>query len=284
MFRGIALLVIPCALALYAGCGPKSKSPGVTAAPEEVIPETWSGVSFEGELGELDNTFEVASDAGARCDSLMRLEPLAMMGRLEEDQIICLDHAIRHEDRQTEKDSISRVLMADAWAKGDMHRWEGAVRRHLEEIDRSDPNLCFLFALHLAKQGYHSGYEAIRYAELALENRRQWGPEEHATRVNSLFKIRAVAAQELWYHYEDVFLVNKNPEIMSQVDKWRANAKSMAREWLEWAHKADEEYVTAYDMCVSAAGTLDFCEIGFDDDQEGAPADAGDANGPQDAG
>lgn len=284
MFRGIGLFIVPCALALYAGCGPKGKSPQVAAAPEEEIPETWSGVSFEGELGELDNTFEVASDAGVRCDDLLRLEPLAMMGKLEENQIICLDHAIRHEERQTEKDAISRVLMADAWAKGDMHRWEGAVRRHLEEIDRSDPDLCFLFALYLSKQGYQSSYEAIRYADLALENRQNWGPEVHATRVNTLYKIRAVAAQELWYHYEDVFLVDKNPEIMAQVDKWRANAKVMAREWLEWAYKAHEEYNTAYDMCVSAAGTLDFCEIGFEVEEEGTPADAGEANGPQDAG
>jgi hypothetical protein len=270
---------------LYAGCGPKGKSPEVAAAPEEVIPETWSGVSFEGELGELDNTFTVASDAGAQCTQLIRLEPLAMMGRLEEDQIICLDHAIRHEERQTEKDSISRVLMADAWAKGDMHRWEGAVRRHLEEIDRSDPDLCFLFSLHLSKQGYQSGFEAIRYAELALENRRAWGPEVHATRINSLHKIRAVASQELWYHYEDVFLVNKNPEVASQVDKWRASAKSMAREWLEWAHEAKEDITTAYDMCVSAAGTLDFCEIGFElEEQPGAPADAGGANDSNGAG
>lgn len=272
MIRRVTWLAICGAALLALGCGPKDKAPQNAVTAQEDLPDEWSGVSFDEELGAMDDGFAVAADDSA-CGNLLELEPIAMLGRLTEEQIVCLDHRVRHEARQTNKDKISRVLMADAWAKGDRHRWEGAVRRHLEEIDQSDPDLSYLFALYLSKQGFQAGYEAIRYAELALENKDQWGPEQHAERVEALYKVRALAAQALWYHWEDEFLHDKSRNTSDQVDKWRANAKSMAKEWLSWAYLSGEPWHVAYDMCVSAAGTLGYCDIGFEGaaQADGAP-------------
>ncbi|MBW1878292.1 MAG: hypothetical protein JRJ84_08025, partial [Deltaproteobacteria bacterium] len=44
------------------------------------------------------------------CDNLVRLEPSAMMGRLTNEQIACLEASLAEADKQTTKDKISRVL------------------------------------------------------------------------------------------------------------------------------------------------------------------------------
>jgi len=259
MTRWLPMLVI----ALGAGCGPKAKAPVIPTAPQVTIPKTWEGVSFDSELKSLGTDFKEATDAGQNCGDLLALEPVAMTGKLTDDQITCLDHALRLSQKQTTKDTISRVLMADAWAKHDMHRWEGAVRRHLEQIDRSDPDLSYLFSVYLSKTGWPDAYEAIRYAEIALENKDKWGPEVHAERVGTLMKVRALAAQDLWHHYEDEMLRNRTKETSDKVDQWRANTKAMAREWLAWANDAGQDVVVPYQICVSAAGTVDYCDVGF---------------------
>lgn len=273
MIRIVLAITIPLVLV---GCGPKSQAPSAAAA-REPIPETWSGVSFDDDVSSLSDEVQVA-DPTTECSNLLRLEPAAMMGQLTDAQITCLDRALRLSPRQTDKDHISRVLMADAWAKKDMHRWEGAVRRHLEEIDRSDPDMAYVFSLHLAKGGVPEAFEAIRYAEVALDNKSAWGPEEHAEKVSKLLKARAKCAEKLWLYYENRLLTDKNPENTSQAERWRAQTKSMAREWLQWAHNAGEDVEAAFHMCVSAAGTMNYCQIGFGDDEEGtdapAPADA----------
>ena len=52
--------------------------------------------------------------ATARCGDLVALEPAAMMGKLKDGEIRCLDEQLRDAEKQTVKDKISRVLMADA--------------------------------------------------------------------------------------------------------------------------------------------------------------------------
>ncbi len=257
------VLLVPLVLPAVGGCGGARSRAAGPVRPEVAIPTEWSGVSFDEEVGLLDTSFEPASNAGEDCGNVYALEPVAMQGALTDAQITCLDHALRLSSRQTTKDTISRVLMADAWAKGDKHRWEGAARRHLQEIDQSDPDLAYVFAIHLSKKDVGSAFEAIRYADLALEKSDQWGPEHHAERVNTIYKLRALEAQSLWHYYEDEMLADRSPEVLEQVDRWRAAAKSMSREWLEFAYAAGADVVIPYEVCVSAAGSLGYCDIGF---------------------
>jgi hypothetical protein len=196
----------------------------------------------------------------AKCGDLVSLEPNAMMGKLTDPQIRCLEEALHNAEKQTTKDKLSRVLMSDAWAKGDAHRWESIVRRHLEEIDRSDADLCYKFSKYLSERGPEYSDETMHWAEVALENRHQWTGDTHISRVNSLYKIRAVAAQDKWTYLEDKYVREPSDELAVEKDKARNQAKTLAREWLEYAKQAGKDPTTALQLCISAAGTAEFCE------------------------
>lgn len=198
--------------------------------------------------------------ATAQCGDLVAMEPAAMLGKLKDGEIRCLDDKLRESDKQTVKDKISRVLMADAWAKQDMHRWEAVVRRHLNDIDRSDADLCFKFAKQVSSHGPTSADETMHWASIALENRTQWTGDTFVSRVNALYKLRAVTAQEKWTYLEEKYVKTPGEELRTEKDRARNDAKTLAREWLEYAKSAGKDPTTAMQMCVSAAGTSEFCE------------------------
>ena len=58
------------------------------------------------------------------CDVPTKLEPKAMLGKLTKGQINCLEERLNKESKQTSKDKISRILMANAYASGDKRTWE----------------------------------------------------------------------------------------------------------------------------------------------------------------
>jgi hypothetical protein len=200
--------------------------------------------------------------ATGKCGELVQLEPAAMMGKLKDGEIRCLEDSLRNAEKQTIKDKISRVLMADAWTKGDAHRWESIVRRHLNEIDRSDADLCYKFAKQLSDRGPEYSDEVIRWSEVALENRTQWVGDTHISRVNALFKLRALAALHLWEYAEKKYTENQSDDTQKTKENARNLAKTNAREWLEYARSAGKDVTTAMQLCVSAAGTEDFCKQG----------------------
>ena len=78
---------------------------------------------------------------------------------------------------------------ADASDNGE---WARLMRRHLEEIDRSDPDMCFKYALHLSKnRGTSSAYGVIRWSESALERKSRWSGPTYTRRVYDLHKLRS---------------------------------------------------------------------------------------------
>ena len=56
----------------------------------------------------------------------------------------------------------------------DTERLGVLLGRHLQEIDRSDPDLCFKYSLTLARKGIDHAEETIRWADYALENKQEW--------------------------------------------------------------------------------------------------------------
>ncbi len=198
--------------------------------------------------------------ATAQCGDLIKLEPAAMMGKLSDAEIRCLDKQLRDAERMTVKDKISRVLLADAWAKQDEHRWEGVARRQLEEIDRSDPDMCYKFALYLSGKGPDRMDEALKWANVALENRSMWTGDLHVKRVYSLYKLKALAAQKNWGYLEDQLAKSPSVEAEDAVREMRNLTKTLSREWLEYARSAGKDPTVAMNLCVSAAGTSGFCD------------------------
>jgi hypothetical protein len=172
--------------------------------PEESSSAGFGGGFVEIDMSEEEEELDAASydeltRTTAECGDLLKLEPSALLGQLTETQIRCLDDALKTAERQTVKDKINRVLLKDAWAKGDEHRWEAIAMRHVTEINRSDPDMCYKLASYLVYRGPERMDEAMKWADTALENRSQWEGDEYVKRVYTLFKYKTMAAEILFY-------------------------------------------------------------------------------------
>lgn len=185
-----------------------------------------------------------------------------MMGQLSSGQVKCLEGRIATESAQTTRDKVSRLLISNAYAKGDKSEWEKLVKRHLEDIDRSDPDMCFNYALQLSRGGVSRAQGVIRWADYALENKSKWTGNTYKSRVFSLMKIKAEAAAKLWQAAEAEYASSHTEEAEASAAKYRGMAKEYAREWLDYAKASAQDTKTAMAMCVSAAGSPDFCQGG----------------------
>jgi hypothetical protein len=245
--------------------------------PDEVVaaanaaPEEWVGFDFAAETTALSalDTVELAGSTDSTCTKLIALEPRAITGNLETAHVDCLERRLRHEDRQTTKNKISRLLMADAWSKKEILRWEATVKRHLEEIDRSDPDLCYMFARHQAKYGAERVDSTMKWANAALANSLNWEGATRVDRVLALHRINALAAEDKWYTSEDAFQQSRSSETMLGAEFWRNQTKSYAREWLEFADRSERDTEIPYRLCLSAAGAHDYCLISSAKENEG---------------
>lgn len=247
------------ALLVVVGCKKKPANDFGDSATD-VTDGGFVAISMDDEADDLDAMFgSELMTATAQCGDLIKLEPAAMMGKLSDAEIRCLDDQLRVAERMTIKDKISRVLLADAWAKQDEHRWEGVARRHLEEIDRSDPDMCYKFALYLSEKGPDRMEEALKWANVALENRSQWTGDLHVKRVYALYKLKALAAQKNWTYLEEQNAKAPSAEAEEKVAEMRNLTKTLSREWLEYARQAGKDPTLAMNLCVSAAGTAEFC-------------------------
>lgn len=257
MQRGFLLSTV---ILLAFGCG-KAKQPASSSDGTAGFSGTFVEISLDEEAESLDEMFgSELMVATAKCGDLVKLEPDAMMGRLKEPEIRCLDGSLRDAERQTVKDKISRVLLADAWAKGDEHRWEGIARRHLEEIDRSDPDMCYKFAKYLVDTGPENMDECMKWADVALENRSRWTGDLHVKRVYALYKLKATAAQKKWGWLEEKYTDAPSEQLDDEKKEARNLTKTLAREWLEYARSSGKDPTMALQLCSSAAGTTDFCD------------------------
>ncbi len=199
------------------------------------------------------------------CGDLIKLEPSSMLGQLTDPESRCLHGALREAERQTAKDKISRVLLTDAWAKGDEHRWEGIARRHLEVIERSDPDMCYKFAYYLASRSPDRMDEAMKWAQIALDNRNRWEGDLHVTRVYALHKLMTRAAVKKWSWLENEHVRTPSEASMTAAAEARNEAKTVAREWLDYARRSGMDETAALQMCETTSGTIDFCSPGIEE-------------------
>ncbi|MFT5586437.1 MAG: hypothetical protein ACI9VR_004036 [Cognaticolwellia sp.] len=196
------------------------------------------------------------------CDNLVTLEPSALMGKLNDGQKSCLEDNIRNTSTITQKDKISRVLLINAEASGSKKEWERLAKRHLEDIDRSDPNLCFKYAQHLSRGGVGRAWGVIKWADYALENKSQWSGTTYKTRVYALYQLKSEAAMKLWEDANQklVDAGADRDEWASKEEKYRGMTKDYSREWLDYARASSQDTKKPMSLCVSAAGSKKFCQ------------------------
>lgn len=210
---------------------------------------------------DLNAGAQLDADVVEPCDDLIAIEEPAMMGKISAGQLNCLENRLLTERLQTTKNKISRLLMVNAEAKGDKEKWASLMARHLEDIDRSDPDLCFRYAIYLYRQNIEDQEESLRWADYALENKQTWEGDEFVKKVTGLYKLRAEAAANLWQNAEKTLAQETNPENDEMAREYRGLAMDYAREWLDYARATRSKNIDrAYNMCISAAGTADFCK------------------------
>ncbi len=207
-------------------------------------------------------TAVIATSAAAStdCTDLVTLEPAAMMGSLTTAQGKCLEARLASESQQTTKAKISLVLINNADGKGDKAEWERLVKRHLEDIDRSDPDLCYKYSLQLSRGGAGRASGVIRWADYALENKSKWTGTTYKSRVFALYKLKTEAGNKLWQDAEATYTTEHTDENEAKSAKYRGMTKDFAREWLDYAKASAQDTKSAMQYCVSAAGTTAFCE------------------------
>lgn len=198
----------------------------------------------------------------AACDDLVRLEPSAMIGQLTNADMACLETRIAQDPQQTQRDKVSRVLMVNAEGRGDMASWMTLAARHLEVIDRSDPDLCYRYALLLARGEVEDAETALRWADYALENKHVWKGPTYTQRVYALLGLRADLAARLWRDAEQAYIDARSDDAEAEASRWRGSAKDYAREWLDYARVSAQPIEQPGVLCRSAAGNEQFCAEG----------------------
>ena len=196
------------------------------------------------------------------CQELLPLEPRAIVGELPADMVACVESRIAEEPLLTTKDKLSRLLLINADAKGDVPEWTRLAARHLEDFDRSDPDLCFKFALVLSRGEIEDAELVLRWSDYALENKHNWEGPTYMARVYGLLRLKAETATRLWHDAEADFIDERNEENGLAAERYRGLAKDLAREWLDYARTSAQPVERAFTLCESASGNTSFCDGG----------------------
>jgi hypothetical protein len=184
-----------------------------------------------------------------------------MLGKMTKGQISACETRLQAAAKQTDKDKISRILMTNAYSSGDSAGWAKLVKRHLTDISKSDPDLCYKYAKFLTKRGPRRAGEVIKWSDEALENRAVWSGNTYVKRVSQLYKYKAASAQTLWKSAEEKY-TGGDASAQASAERWRNETKTYAREWYEYLKSAGKDSTQALQLCIQAAGTADFCEQG----------------------
>ena len=206
------------------------------------------------------------ADYASDPSQLRTLEPYATKGALEDDQKACLEDSYASAELQTTKDKISRVLLVNAYAYN-TSTWAKLVSRHLDEVDRSDPDIAYLYAFYLYNNDKADSEEVIRWTNVALERRDTWSGDVYVSRVYGLMRLRAVAATSVWELAEkERSDSGSTQEVLDRIDDLRNRTKTYSREWVDFAKVSGRSVEEPLAICLSAATLAKACGVEEDDD------------------
>jgi len=198
-------------------------------------------------------------DYASEVDRLRELETNARKGALNEDEKACLEKAYASADAsQTGKNKISRVLLVNAYAYSTKY-WAELMERHLDEVDRSDPDLAYLWAFYkFNTEGPASAEEVVKWTETALERKDVWTGDVFVSRVYGLMKLRAVAASAQWKSAEEQRIKGSSND---GIEELRNIAKVYAREWVDFAGVSGRDTEESLQVCLAAATNAKACGV-----------------------
>lgn len=183
---------------------------------------------------------------------LMNLEDFATKGALKDGQKECLEEAYAAAELQTTKDKISRVLLVNAYAYNTKD-WAKLVKRHLDEVDRSDPDIAYLYAFYLYNNDKADAKQVVDWTETALERRDVWEGDVYVSRVYGLMRLRSLAGLALWELAEEKRIAGDKSRSPDELDQLRNQAKTYAREWVDFAKVSGRSVDQPLELCLSVA-------------------------------
>jgi hypothetical protein len=182
---------------------------------------------------------------------LRELEASASRGVLTEDEKRCLEQNFSVATEQTTKNKISRVELVNAYAY-DTKSWADLVRRHLDEVDRSDPDMAYLWAFYLFNTDKSSSDQVVKWCDTALERKQVWEGDVFVSRVYGLMKLRTVAAHEKWKQAEEARAAGSGPTD-DEIESLRNRTKTFAREWIDFAKVSGRNVNESLALCIAVA-------------------------------
>jgi len=201
-------------------------------------------------------------DYATHIKALKPLEPQALSGMLDGATVTCLEMGYLNAQSQTDKGKISRVLMANAYVT-DTAQWARLVKRHLDEVEQSDPDIGYLYANYLFNRRDPDYRGAVRYAEIAFERRADnWEGDVFTTRSHHLLRLRTYARMKLWEQAEQQALSGE-PGSAERAAEIRTQAHTAAREWLDFDRVSRSNWRPAAEACV-ATGSEQACGLRSD--------------------
>ncbi len=197
-------------------------------------------------------------DYASELDRLRELEADATRGALTEPQKDCLEAAYSKADQQTAKNKISRVLLVNAYAYSTDY-WSKLMVRHLEEVDKSDPDLAYLWAFYkFNTDPTKNADDVVEWTETALERKDVWTGDVFVSRVYGLMKLRALAASKVWQDAEE-----KRADGASNdgIEELRNRAKTFSREWVDFASVSGRDTEESLQVCLATATQAKACGV-----------------------
>ena len=177
----------------------------------------------------------VTPELASGCSEIVELEGPAVVGQLSAEQKSCLNKRVNSGESLTTKRNVSLLLINNAWNGKNYKEWGTYVERHLERIDRSDPDLCMKYSIHLSKKGVGKASKVIKWADTALQNKQNWSGNTYKKRVYGLYQLKTKAANDLWQSAERKVIDDGSEANRQKADKWRGKTRNFAREWLDYA-------------------------------------------------
>lgn len=205
---------------------------------------------------EASDPMRVPPAAGCELDEA--LFGRARTGKLSVGERACLDDRARNATTQTQRSKASRPLIADAFARSDKGEWAKLVKRHLDEIERSDPALAMSYAKHLARGGPKNAEGVLYWSEVALENRTIWQGDLYVRRTLALRRMKAKAAGARWQQLERAKASGESVD-PGTLQKWRTDTRTFAKEWYDYSVAAGKPDDRGLALCASAARSDDAC-------------------------
>ena len=185
------------------------------------------------------------------CMDMPAVESAAMIGTLSPDVTACLEARFKS-GTPSQRDQASRVLIANAYARGDEVNGARLLLRHLTEVDESDPDLDFKYALQEQEVGADAA--ALHWATVAYRYRDVWTGDTYQKRVRRLLRVRAESAVALWARAVERDAAASTDETQRDVKLWHDHAVRASREWLTVLASAGEDVAPATQACERVAG------------------------------